>query len=111
MLGFALILHYFVLEYIPFSGVGKVSVVSHRMLKYKAIPPYKTLRAAKKAFFSTSKEVIVELRPMTDERHILRGLKDEGTTKKTTEKQLQRRLLRQFHFLERHLALTLHYWF
>lgn len=84
MQGCALILYYFVVEHIPASEIDLVSVVSPRMLKWETIPQYKTLRAVQKVFFGASKKVIVELRPTTNERHLLIGLNGKGTTKKIT---------------------------
>lgn len=84
MQGCTLILHYFALEHILAPEIDLISVVTPRMLKCDAMPLYKTLRAAQKEF-GASKEVIGELRPMTDEHHHLIGLKDEET--KTLEKQ------------------------
>lgn len=40
---------------------------------------YKSLRAGQKECFNASKKVLVELRPIANERHMLKRLKDEGT--------------------------------
>lgn len=84
MQGYALILQYFALEHIPASGVDLVSVMSSRMLKWEIMPQYKTLKAVQKEFLGASNEVIAELRPLINERHLLIWLKDEGTPKETT---------------------------
>lgn len=44
-----------------------------------------SLREAQKVFFGASKEVIVELRPKADGRHLLRGLVDDRTPKRIPE--------------------------
>lgn len=46
MQGCALILRYFVFEHIPVSRIDLITVITLRMLKWDAMPLYKTLRAA-----------------------------------------------------------------
>lgn len=72
-----MIRHCFVVEYIYASGI--ISIITPRMLKWDAMPLNKTMRAAQQAFFGASKEVIQELRPMSEEDHLLIGLKDKET--------------------------------
>lgn len=76
------------------SGIDLLSVVSPRILKWETIPQYKTLKAAQKVFFGASKEVIVELRSTANERHLLIGLKDKGTPKKTTVEATKERVVK-----------------
>lgn len=63
------------------------------MLKWDSISQYKSVRAAQKAFLGASKEVNAELRRMADERHLLKGLKDERTSKKTPDEQTQMKVV------------------
>lgn len=73
-----------------------ISVVSLRMLKWDAIQGYKTMRATQKTFFGASKDVIIELRPMDEERHHLMGLKDERTSKNTPEMASKKKVVEPF---------------
>lgn len=56
------------------------------MLKWDALPQYKTLRAGQRTFAKTDEQVVVDLSPAPNERHLLVRLKDEVTSKKTLEK-------------------------
>lgn len=52
-------------------------------------------------FSKVIKEVIVELRPSPDEHHLLIGLKDEETFKKTPEKKNKKKVIEEVPISER----------
>lgn len=47
------------------------------------------------AFSEASKQVVVDLRSMTNEHHLLVGVKDEMTSKKTPEKRSMKKIVKK----------------
>lgn len=70
MEGCALLLHYLSWS----NTLDLISIVSPTILKWAPIPQFKSLKSVQRVFSGAAKQVIIELTPIINEKHLLVGL-------------------------------------